>query len=309
MHADGVTNRLLRTLAKMKEWREQRQILELKNPISNVLRAVLIGTWIAGLIWFENRRALRSVHRSKVRRDIRNLLIAGPSGAVLQLLEMPVALKLAELTQERTWGILPRLHLPAAAAITAGILLLDYTLYWWHYLTHRLAVLWRFHQVHHLDQEMDATTALRFHFGEIAISVAFRALQIAAIGTSPMTVAVWQVFLFLSILFHHSNVRLPLASERILARFVVTPRLHGIHHSIAPEEVNSNWSSGLTVWDWLHSTLRTEVPQAGLTLGVPGFRGASEITAVEALRFPFQVAGQRPAYDGKPVRQSPDALS
>ncbi len=117
---------------------------------------------------------------------------------------------------------------------------------------------------------MDATTALRFHFGEITISLAFRALQIAVIGPSPLTVAVWQVFLFLCILFHHSNVRLSLSLERMLARFVVTPRLHGIHHSIVPEEVNSNWSSGLTIWDWLHSTLRTEPPQAALTLGVPG---------------------------------------
>jgi sterol desaturase/sphingolipid hydroxylase (fatty acid hydroxylase superfamily) len=155
---------------------------------------------------------------------------------------------------------------------------------------------------------MDATTALRFHFGEIAISVAYRAVQIVAIGVSPMTVAVWQVFLFLNILFHHSNVRLPVAWERILARFIMTPRLHGIHHSIAPEEVNSNWSSGLTVWDWLHSTLRTETPQSTLTLGVPEFLSPSETTALEALAVPFHISGRPPAYDGAPVRQPLDAL-
>jgi sterol desaturase/sphingolipid hydroxylase (fatty acid hydroxylase superfamily) len=281
----------------------------MNNPISNSLRGIIIGAWIVGLIWFENRRALRPVYRSKLRRDVRNFVIAGPAGAVMQVFEMPVAFKLAEVTQNRMWGILPQLHLPRVVAIAAGILLLDYTLYWWHYLTHRVPALWRFHQVHHIDQEMDATTALRFHFGEMAISVPFRAAQIVAIGASPFTVAVWQVFLFLSILFHHSNVRLPLAFERILAHLVVTPRLHGIHHSIAPKEVNSNWSSGLTIWDWLHSTLRTEVPQSALTLGVPGFLGPSETAAAEALVLPFRVAGQPPAYDGAPVRQSVDALS
>ena len=277
------------------------------NPISNPLRAILIGTWMAGLIWFEKRRALRSVHRNKLRRDVRNLAIAAPAGAVMQALDMPLALRVAELAQQKGWGILPSLRLPRAVSTVAGILLLDYTLYWWHYLTHRVPVLWRFHQVHHVDREMDATTAIRFHFGEIAISVAFRAVQVAAIGPSPMAVAAWQVFLFLCILFHHSNVRLPVAFERILARFIVTPRLHGIHHSIAPQEVNSNWSSGLTVWDWLHSTLRTEVPQAALTLGVPGF--LSGMTAVEALAMPFHIAGKPPAYDRAPVRQSLDALS
>ncbi len=236
-------------------------------------------------------------------------MIATPAGAVIQALEMPIALKLAETTQKRMGGILPWLHLPRVVATALGILLLDYTLYWWHYMTHRVPALWRFHQVHHLDQEMDATTALRFHFGEITISVAFRAAQIAAIGASPMTVAVWQVFLLLCILFHHSNVNLPLAFERVLVRILVTPRLHGIHHSIAPEEVNSNWSSGLTIWDWLHATLRTEVPQATVTLGVSEFAGASEITALEALAVPFQIAGHLPVFDGAPVRQSPDALS
>lgn len=281
----------------------------MNNPISNSLRAIIIGSWMVGLIWFENRRALRSVHRSKLRRDVRNFVIATPAGVVMQVLELPVALKMAEIAQEKRWGVVPSLHLRRAVGIMAGVLLLDYTLYWWHYLTHRVPVLWRFHQVHHLDQEMDATTALRFHFGEIAISVGFRAVQIAVVGALPITVAIWQVFLFLCILFHHSNVRLPIVFERVLAHLVITPRLHGIHHSIAPEEVNSNWSSGLTVWDWLHSTLRAETPQTALTLGVPGFLGAAEPTAPEALALPFHFAGQPPAYDGRPVGQSLEALS
>jgi sterol desaturase/sphingolipid hydroxylase (fatty acid hydroxylase superfamily) len=280
-----------------------------QNPISNAVRAAVIATWIVGLLWFERRRALRPVQRSKLRRDIRNLVIAAPAGVVMQALETPLALNIAELAQRQEMGLLPVLHLPRAVATIAGLLLLDYTLYWWHYLTHRVPVLWRFHQVHHLEQEMDATTALRFHFGEITISLAFRAAQIAVIGPSPMTVAVWQVFLFLCILFHHSNMRLPLFVERSLARLIVTPRMHGIHHSIAANEVNSNWSSGLTVWDWLHSSLRTQSPQQSLTLGVPGFLGPSDTTAVEALKLPFKVAGHRPEYDGTPVRQSLNALS
>ena len=64
-----------------------------------------------------------------------------------------------------------------------------------------------------------------------------------------------------SILFHHSNVRLPLEVERKLNRVFVTPRMHGIHHSTVKEETNSNWSSGLTIWDRLHGTFRGDVPQ------------------------------------------------
>ena len=236
-------------------------------------------------------------------------MVAAPAGAVMQVLEAPVAFKLADLMQQKRWGILPQLPLPPVARRIAGVILLDYTLYWWHFLTHRVSGLWRFHQVHHLDLEMDATTALRFHFGEIAISVLFRAAQIAAIGPSADAVAWWQVFLFLSILFHHSNVRLPLQVERKLARVVVTPRLHGIHHSIAPEQVNSNWSSGLTVWDWLHGTLRTEIPQEEIVLGVPGYLEEEQVTLGKSLTLPFRESGERPSYDGEPVREPLDSLS
>ena len=282
----------------------------MENPIPNSVRAVIIGTWIVGLLWLERRRALRTVQRSKLQRDVRNLVIAAPAGVVMQAVEMPLALTLAAtFANNRNWGLVGALHLPTAVSVVAGVLLLDYTLYWWHFLTHRVPLLWRFHQVHHLDREMDATTALRFHFGEITISLAFRALQIVVIGPTPLAVAVWQVFLFFCILFHHSNVRLPVAFERVLARVVVTPRMHGIHHSVVAQEVNSNWSSGLTIWDWLHSTLRTQPSQEEPTLGVAGFLGPTEVTAVKALKLPFEVTSNPPDYDGTPVRQPFDSLS
>ena len=91
----------------------------------------------------------------------------------------------------------------------------------------------------------------------------------------------------LSILFHHSNVRLPIETERWLGWLIVTPRLHGIHHSIVPEEQNSNWSSGLTIWDWLHGTLKRNVPQDAITIGVPAYREPVEVTLPKVLAMPF----------------------
>ncbi len=279
------------------------------NPISNPVRAVILGGWTGLLLWLERKRSLRTLHESKLVRDARNLTVAATAGVVMQLLEMPVALGLARAAQRRRWGILARSKAPGAVRGTAAILALDYTLYWWHYLTHRVPFLWRFHRVHHIDREMDATTALRFHFGEIAISVVFRAGQIISIGPSPMTVAVWQVLLFLSILFHHSNVRIPVGWERLLARLLMTPRLHGIHHSIQSAEVNSNWSSGLTIWDWLHGTLRTDVDQGSIVLGVDGLRSDRDIEIGRLLTLPFTDAGEVPHHGRKPVRQSLDRLA
>src|SRR4030095_3705999 len=122
---------------------------------------------------------------------------------------------------------------------------------------------------------------------ELTISTAWRATQITLIGVSPLALSVWQTCLVLSVLFYHSNVRLPIAVERKLNRVVVTPRMHGIHHSIVKEETNSNWSSGLTLWDWLHGTLRLNVRQDKITIGVPAYPNPEELELEDILKMPF----------------------
>lgn len=239
------------------------------------------------LAWLERRRPLRRAVEPKLRREARNLAVAAVSAAALRVTEKPVADALTALVERRRWGLLKLLGLPAWLEVTLAVVLLDYTLYLWHVLTHRVPALWRFHLVHHIDLDLDASTALRFHFAELVLSVPWRAAQILLIGVSPRALSAWQNFLFLSILFHHSNLRLPLEVERRLNAVVVTPRMHGIHHSVVREEANSNWSSGLTVWDRLHGTLKLDVPQAEVTVGVPAYRDPEEVGLSEILGLPF----------------------
>ena len=66
--------------------------------------------------------------------------------------------------------------------IALDILLLDLWIYWWHRANHRLPLLWRFHRVHHLDQWLDVTSAVRFHFGEVVLSALVRGAVILLIG-------------------------------------------------------------------------------------------------------------------------------
>jgi sterol desaturase/sphingolipid hydroxylase (fatty acid hydroxylase superfamily) len=222
------------------------------------------------------------------------LAVASAGAIVTSLAERPAALWAARRVEKRREGLLLKLNLPAWLETLLAVLLLDYTLYLWHYLVHRVPFLWRFHLVHHVDLDMDATTSLRFHFAELLISVPFRLLQVRVIGVSPRAFTAWQTFLLPSVLFHHSNVRLPIKVERALCRCIVTPRMHGIHHSIVKKETNSNWSSGLTVWDYLHGTLRLNVPQNEITIGVPAYREPREVTLEKILEMPFK--RQRPTW-------------
>ncbi|MBA3713349.1 MAG: sterol desaturase family protein [Pyrinomonadaceae bacterium] len=265
-----------------------------RKIVAWVSAPLLVGAF--GVLWWsERRRPLRRREvESKLMRDARNLVVAGLGAVVLQLAERPAVEPLTRLVERRRLGLLKRVSLPGWLEVALAVALLDYTLYVWHVVTHHVPWLWRFHVVHHIDLDMDASTALRFHFGELLISIGWRAAQVLLIGVSPWSLTVWQNLLFLSVMFHHSNARLPIKAERFLNRFIVTPRMHGIHHSIVREETDANWSSGLVLWDWLHGTLRRDVPQDEIIIGVPAYRAPEEVELKKILALPF--GKERPAW-------------
>ncbi|HVT02447.1 MAG TPA: sterol desaturase family protein [Thermoanaerobaculia bacterium] len=238
-----------------------------------VIGGVFIMMWLA-----EALRPLRVRVEPRLRHTIRNLSTGGISLALLTLLQAPVLVPVAQWAERYGIGMVRWLGLPKPWNVIVAIILLDYTLWWWHWASHMVPVLWRFHLVHHVDLDLDSSTALRFHFGELALSILYRAVQIAVIGANPFSVWLWQTILFASILFHHGNLRLPQRFERILNRFVVTPRMHGIHHSDRRKETDSNWSSLLSIWDLLHGTLRLDVPDETITIGVPAYRRPEEVS-------------------------------
>jgi sterol desaturase/sphingolipid hydroxylase (fatty acid hydroxylase superfamily) len=249
--------------------------------------AVVAGGFLL-FLWIETLRPLRVERESKLRRIGRNLATAGIGLATVELLQIPILIPISRWTMTRGIGLLNQFELAGWIRVAVTLLLLDYTLWFWHWLNHRVPFFWRFHSVHHVDRDLDVSTGVRFHFGELGLSVLFRALQITAIGADPVSVAIWQMLLFVSVLFHHSNTRLPLALERILVRIVVTPRMHGIHHSDYENETNTNWSSLLSVWDYLHGTIRLDVPQQSVTIGVVAFDDPRKVTLGKILVMPFR---------------------
>src|SRR5262249_36113614 len=92
-------------------------------------------------------------------------------------------------------------------------------------------------------------------------------------------------------------------TARGLARLVVTPRVHGIHHANREEIRNVNGSSRRTVWDWLHGTLRTDVPQDEIRIGVGGYDDPRMVTLPRALAMPFSHEGLE-EHEGEPSQAS-----
>jgi sterol desaturase/sphingolipid hydroxylase (fatty acid hydroxylase superfamily) len=249
---------------------------------------LVVAATFLPLLAFELLRPLRPAVEPKGRRLVRNAVVAAAAFAVLGLMQAPALGALWRWMEAHEVGLLNRVSLPRGVEVLLAVLLLDYTLWHWHWLNHKVPLLWRFHLVHHVDRDLDASTALRFHFGEMALSVPYRLLQVVVIGADAWSLGLWQALLLPSILFHHSNVRLPLGVERALVRLIVTPRMHGIHHSDYENETNSNWSSLLSAWDYLHGTALLGVPQREITVGVPAYRRPEHLTLGAILALPFR---------------------
>jgi sterol desaturase/sphingolipid hydroxylase (fatty acid hydroxylase superfamily) len=261
----------------------------LGREVPGWLSASLVLGALGVILVLEVVRPLRRTQReSKLRRDTRNLAMSALSAAAIRYTEKPLTAPLTKRVQEGRLGLLPKLELHPAVEVAAAVLLLDYTLYLWHVLTHKVPFLWRFHRVHHADLDLTTTTAARFHFMEMMLSAPWRAAQVALIGASPRSLTLWQTLTTAAILFHHSNVRLPLALERLLCRVLVTPRMHGIHHSIVERETDSNWATIFSWPDYAHRTIRLNVPQAVIDIGVPQYRDASKLGLGRLLGMPFE---------------------
>ena len=243
---------------------------------------------LAALLVAERARPLRRRTRPQVPRIARNLVMGAACQAVIAASEAPLTRAIARRNRARRRGLQHRVGGHAGRLL--AFLAMDYSFYLWHVATHKAPVLWRLHRVHHVDPDLDASTAVRFHFADMLVSLPWRLLQVRVAGLDPAMLARWQAFFLGSILFHHSSWRLPGQWDARAAWLVTTPRMHGIHHSSVPAEMDSNWSSGLSLWDRLHGTFRGHVVQRGITIGVDDAAARHDITLANALAAPLRPA-------------------
>ena len=255
---------------------------------SALIRGGMVALAAGVVLLLERRYRARPYREPWLRHTSRNLMVGGIAAATVSLLETPLTMPFAALVARREWGLTHAMGGPPWLRAIVATLLLDYTLYLWHIGTHRVPVLWRFHLVHHVDLDLDASTAVRFHAGELALSVPWRLAQIALIGVSPASLAAWQSLTLASILFHHSNTALPARVERTIEYVLVTPRMHAIHHSVDREQRDRNFSSGLSLWDRLHRTLRLDRAATDVTIGIPGYLDETAVALPRIIELPLR---------------------
>lgn len=217
---------------------------------------------LAGCMALEKRRPLRpgapSAFKSSYRFNLTTFLL---NDIGMSLLSIPALYLVAESFSGH--GLLSGLE-QGWLKFLICLVLLDLTLYAWHYAMHHCDWLWIFHRLHHSDASLNVTSGLRFHPGELVLEALVRCVFIVAMGVDAATALAAQGIVSLFVLLHHTNARLP--GEAWLSWIFIMPSLHRTHHSVLRAEHDSNYGEIFCIWDRLFGTLKVLEPAA---IGLP----------------------------------------
>ena len=200
-----------------------------------------------------------------------------------------LAVSVAQQIDQSGWGLFNLVVFPFWLECILAIVVLDMLIYWQHVASHHLPILWRVHKVHHADRDIDVTTGARFHPIEIGLSMLYKFACIAILGAPALAVFIFEVLLNASAMFNHSNMRLAKGFDALMRKFIVTPDMHRVHHSIIVPETNSNYGFFLSAWDRLFSSY-TDQPQKGhadMIIGLEEHQDEQPASVLWSLKAPF----------------------
>jgi sterol desaturase/sphingolipid hydroxylase (fatty acid hydroxylase superfamily) len=235
------------------------------------IKPVIVGAVLAGLMMLESVvpmfRSSRTI-KQRLLHDASNIMLGLLNALLVSFLFVGLVLLVTTWANEHGFGVLNWLELNLFLELLLGLLLFDCWQYWWHRINHVIPFLWRFHAVHHSDAAMDASSAVRFHTIEIIYSSLIRLLILPLIGLTIEQLLIYELILLPVIMFHHSNVAVPAVLDKLLRVFIVTPRIHWVHHSHIQQETDSNYASLLSVWDRLFGSFRLRDDPQNIRLGL-----------------------------------------
>jgi sterol desaturase/sphingolipid hydroxylase (fatty acid hydroxylase superfamily) len=224
---------------------------------------------------------------NRVRHDAVNLALGLINATVTALLFAGAVLYITEASRTHQFGLLHHTDWPPPVTLLTALLAFDAWQYLWHRANHKIPLLWRFHAVHHTDTDLDATTAVRFHTGEIILSSTARLAVLPLIGITMPQLALYECILLPVILFHHSNIRLSPRADRLLSWLIVTPHIHWVHHSQIKSETDSNYATLLSCWDRIFKTFTHCEDPAQINFGLKDFKEQEWRSLPKTLAIPF----------------------
>jgi|SRR6185312_2941913 len=150
---------------------------------------------------------------------------------------------------------LSSLHLvtswPIAAQVLFFLITHDFYIYWFHRWQHNSKVLWRTHEAHHSNKEVDWLSGSRSHVIEIIINQTIEFAPIILLGANPIIVPIKALIDAIWGMFIHSNLDVSLGKFK---KIINGPEMHQWHHADYNQVFFANFSTKFSLWDWLFGT-------------------------------------------------------
>jgi sterol desaturase/sphingolipid hydroxylase (fatty acid hydroxylase superfamily) len=229
------------------------QTLE-KHPIERM--AILVGGLL--IFWIiEGAIPLLPMHykKNKMRHAAVNLGFTVIHLVIHTLLAILIVL-LSEWCLHQSFGIVYWLHANVLLTVIIGVLALDFSSWLVHLVMHKSKLLWRFHLIHHSDNNVDVTTGLRHHPGDSLLRGIFFMLLIFISGAPMYSVMIYQTLVVIATAFTHANISLPLWFDKAISYVLISPNMHKVHHHWKQPFTDSNYGAVFSIWDRLLGTFK-----------------------------------------------------
>jgi sterol desaturase/sphingolipid hydroxylase (fatty acid hydroxylase superfamily) len=169
---------------------------------------------------------------------------------------------LSDWCKKESFGLVYWLNANILLTIIITILVFDFFGGWLvHFTQHKTSSLWRFHVVHHTDNNVDVTTGLRHHPIESVLRGVFFFIALLVSGAPMYAVMIFQTLAVLFTAFTHANVSLPQWVDKGLGLIFISPNMHKVHHHWQQPYTDSNYGLIFSFWDRFFGTLRQLHPK------------------------------------------------
>ncbi|RBL93378.1 sterol desaturase family protein [Chitinophaga flava] len=238
-----------------------------ENIPSYYRTAILVGGLL--LLWITEGLVPRFHFRNNKYRHAGTNLFFTLTTLVINTACAFLIVKASLWTSSSHFGLLYWLHLPLWLHTILALLMLDLIgAYLIHLVQHKAAWMWQFHKIHHIDTQIDATTALRHHPVESLFRVAALFAAIISMGVPFWMVMFYQTLSAFMSQFNHANIRLPKVIDNILSWVIVSPDMHKVHHSHYQPETDSNYANIFSIWDRLFGTFKAVPDTTSIRYGL-----------------------------------------
>ena len=157
-------------------------------------------------------------------------------------------------------------HWPGWLLIPVTVVAMDGANWLAHYADHRLDPLWRFHALHHSQEELSVLTSFRAHPLMHTTGFLLATIPVVALMPGrPIAPVIITIYVCIGTL-QHANLRWTFGPA---GRVLVSPAYHRLHH--APDTQDTNLGVVLTLWDVLAG--RARFPRRAGAVGRTGLDG------------------------------------